>query len=82
MSDSPLAGRAAAAAAKPGAMDSPQTVTRTRSGDMMVRPQPVTEQSLMESVAGKIFSNGIKNICIYTIMQTPDSFTTLYPCFA
>ena len=53
MSDSPLAGRAAAAAAKPGAMDSPQTVTRTRSGDMMVRPQPVTEQSLMESVAGK-----------------------------
>lgn len=33
--------------------DSPM-VTRTRSGDTMVRPQPVTEQSLMESVAGFI----------------------------
>ena len=47
MSDSPQVGRAG-----PG-QESPMMVTRTRSGDNMVRPQPVTEQSLMESVAGK-----------------------------
>lgn len=49
MSDSPQVGRAVT-----GAMgqESPLLVTRTRSGDNMVRPQPVTEQSLMESVAG------------------------------
>ena len=35
-----------------GGAESPMVVTRTRSGDNMVRPQPVTEQSLMESVAG------------------------------
>jgi len=57
MADSPLLGRT-------GVCQSPNVgtknnqgqspVTRTRSGDTMVRPQPVTEQSLMESVAGFI----------------------------
>ena len=49
MSDSPQVGRASVM----GGQESPMMVTRTRSGDNMVRPQPVTEQSLMESVAGK-----------------------------
>ena len=46
MSDSPMAGGRA------GAVESPVTLSRTRSGSNTVRPQPVTEQSLMESVAG------------------------------
>ena len=49
MSDSPMAGGRA------GAVESPVTLSRTRSGSNTVRPQPVTEQSLMESVAGQFF---------------------------
>jgi len=48
MADSPLGVRS-----RGGASDSP-LVSRTRSGPTTVRPQPVTEQSLMESVAGFI----------------------------
>lgn len=48
MTDSPVTGRARA-----NTMDSPMT-GRTRSGPTVVRPQQVTEQSLMESVAGFI----------------------------
>ena len=47
MSDSPIAG------GRSGVLESPVTLTRTRSGSTTVRPQPVTEQSLMESVAGE-----------------------------
>ena len=47
MSDSPIAG------GRPGVLESPVTLARTRSGSTTVRPQPVTEQSLMESVAGQ-----------------------------
>jgi len=46
MADSPLAGRSNTA-------DSPMS-GRVRSGPLIVRPQSVTEQSLMESVAGFI----------------------------
>ena len=48
MSDSPIAG------GRSGVLESPVTLTRTRSGSTTVRPQPVTEQSLMESVAGEL----------------------------
>jgi len=48
MADSPLGVKS-----RGGSSDSPQ-VSRTRSGPTTVRPQPVTEQSLMESVAGFI----------------------------
>ena len=47
MSDSPIAG------GRSGVLESPVTLARTRSGSTTVRPQPVTEQSLMESVAGE-----------------------------
>ena len=59
MEDSPLMGRTGVGQAgqSPGVgiknSQGQSPVTRTRSGDTMVRPQPVTEQSLMESVAGK-----------------------------
>ena len=46
MTDSPMVNRSRGCP-----MDSP-SVVRTRSGSTTVRPQPVTEQSLMESVAG------------------------------
>ena len=46
MTDSPMVNRS-----KGCPLDSP-SVSRTRSGSTTVRPQPVTEQSLMESVAG------------------------------
>ena len=54
--------------------ESPMLVTRTRSGENMVRPQPVTEQSLMESVAGKKY-------CVAIPLQSPVSFSysPLYP---
>lgn len=55
MSDSPMAGGRA------GAVESPVTLSRTRSGSNTVRPQPVTEQSLMESVAGQFF-------CFFTFL--------------
>jgi len=48
MTDSPMVNRSRGCP-----LDSPG-VTRTRSGSTTVRPQPVTEQSLMESVAGFI----------------------------
>jgi len=48
MTDSPMVNRSRGCP-----MDSP-SVVRTRSGSTTVRPQPVTEQSLMESVAGFI----------------------------
>jgi len=48
MTDSPLVNRSRGCP-----LDSPG-VSRTRSGSTTVRPQPVTEQSLMESVAGFI----------------------------
>ena len=70
MADSPLLGRT-------GVCQSPNVgtknnqgqspVTRTRSGDTMVRPQPVTEQSLMESVAGKNIQK-LLNISKYLII--------------
>ena len=50
MSDSPIVG------GRPGSAESPVTLNRTRSGSSTVKPQPVTEQSLMEYVAGQFYS--------------------------
>ena len=43
-----------------GAPQSPVTSARRGPQDSMVRPQPVTEQSLMESVAGETNILGIR----------------------
>ena len=73
-----------------GGAESPMVVTRTRSGDNMVRPQPVTEQSLMESVAGikilmfwncKIFCSSYIICCVkindHCIINTGVEFSSL-----